>query len=80
MNANDATHSTTSIARRYVAAGNEIPIPVAKATYAATHRGHLGSNASVALGTIQPTMSRPRRDGVADRRVLSPAPVLIWQQ
>ena len=57
MKTNDATHNTTRIARRYVAVGKEIPMPVARATYAATHAGHLGSSASVAVGTIQPAIS-----------------------
>lgn len=54
INTSDATHNTTSTIRRNVAVGMEIPMPVARATYAATHAGHLGSSASVALGTIQP--------------------------
>ncbi len=29
---NDATHKATSAARRYVAVGKEIPMPVARAT------------------------------------------------
>jgi hypothetical protein len=29
---NDATHNTSSISRRYAAVGNEMPIPVARAT------------------------------------------------
>jgi hypothetical protein len=62
MKTNDATHNTTSIARRYVAVGKEIPMPLARATYAATHKGHLGSSVSVALGTIQPAISPPRRN------------------
>jgi hypothetical protein len=61
MKTRDAMHNTTSVARRYVAVGIEIPMPVAKATYAATQTGHLGSKASVALGTIQPASSPPRR-------------------
>lgn len=32
MKDNDAKHNATSIARRYVAVGKEIPMPVAKAT------------------------------------------------
>ena len=32
MKTNDATHNATSIARRYVAVGKEIPMPVARAT------------------------------------------------
>lgn len=80
MNTSDATHNTTSILRKYVAAGTEIPMPVARATYAATHTGHLGSSASVALGMIQPAISLPRRNCDAGRRALSPACVLIWQQ
>ena len=80
METNDATHNTTSIARSYVAVGKEIPMPVARATYAATHAGHLGSSASVAVGTIQPAISPPRRNRDAGRRALSPARVLIWQQ
>src|SRR5260370_13470554 len=51
MRTNAAAHNTTSIARRYVAVGKEIPMPVARATYAATHTRHLGSSASVTLGT-----------------------------
>jgi hypothetical protein len=62
MKTNDATHNTTSIARRYVAVGKEIPMPVARATYAATHAGHFGSSASVALGRIQPAISLPRHN------------------
>ena len=77
MKINDATHKTTSIARRYVAVGKEIPMPVARATYAATQAGHLGTSASVALGTIQPAISPPRRNRDAGRRALSPARVLI---
>src|ERR1041385_6453236 len=80
MKANDATHKTTSIARRYAAVGNEMPMPVARATYAATQAGHLGRSASVVVGTIQPAISRPRRNRGAGRRALSPARVLIWQQ
>ena len=76
----DATHKTTSVARRYVALGNEMPMPVARATYAATHAGHFGSRASVALGTIQPAISPPRRNRDSGRRVLSLARVWIWQQ
>jgi hypothetical protein len=62
MKINDDTHNSTSIARKYVAVGKEIPIPVAKATYAATHAGHLGSSANVAPGRIQPAISPPRRN------------------
>ena len=80
MKTNDATHTPTSIARRCVAVGKEIPMPVARATYAATHAGHLGSSASVALGMIQPAISPPRRNRDAGRRTLSPARILIWQQ
>jgi hypothetical protein len=80
INANDAPHNTTSIARRQAAAGREIPMPVARATYAATHTGHLGSNANVTVGTIQPAISPPRRTGDAGRRELSPARVLSSQQ
>ena len=58
----DATHNTTSIARKYVAVGKVIPIPVAKATYAATHAGHFGSSANVAPGRIQPAISPPWRN------------------
>jgi hypothetical protein len=32
MKTNEATHNATSIARRYVAVGKEIPMPVAMAT------------------------------------------------
>jgi hypothetical protein len=67
MKTNDAAHNPTSVARRYVAAGKEIPMPVARATYAATHTGHLGSSASVAPGTIQPAISPPRRNRDAGR-------------
>jgi len=80
MKTNDATHKTTSVARRYMAVGKEIPMPVARATYTATHMGHLGIRASVALGTIQPANSPPRRNHDAGRRALSPARVLLWQQ
>jgi hypothetical protein len=62
MKPNDATHIITSIPRKYVAVGKEIPMPVASATYAATQAGHLGSSASAALGTIQPAISPPRRN------------------
>jgi hypothetical protein len=65
----DATHETTSVVLIYVAAGNEIPTPVATATYAATHAGHFGSSANVAPGTIHPAISPPRR-----------GPGLLWQQ
>jgi hypothetical protein len=61
MNTSDATHKITSRIRRYAAVGREIPMPVARATYAATHAGHFGSNASIALGTIQPAISPPKR-------------------
>ena len=60
MNTSDATHNTTSIVRKYMAVGTEIPMPVASATYAATQAGHLGSSTSVALGRAQPASSRPR--------------------
>jgi len=80
MKTNDATHNTTSIARRYVAVGKEIPMPVARATYTATHAGHLGSNASVTLGTIQPAISPPRRNRDAGRRTLSRSRIAVWQQ
>jgi hypothetical protein len=80
MKANDAMHNTTSVARRYLATGREIPMPVASAKYAATHTGHLGSSASVMLGTIQPAISPPRRNRDAGRRPSSPARVLVWQQ
>jgi hypothetical protein len=80
MKIKDATHNATSIPRRQVAAGKEIPTPVARATYAATHAGHLGSKASVAVGTIQPAISLPRRNSEAGGRMLSPARVLRWQQ
>jgi hypothetical protein len=80
MKTNDTTHNATSIARRCVAAGKEIPIPVARVTYAATHTGHLGSNANVTLGTIQPAISPARRNRDAGRRTLSPARGLDWQQ
>src|SRR6267378_3183521 len=71
MKTNDATHNATSIARRYVAVGTDIPMPVARATYAATQTGHLGSSASVALGTIQLTIFPPRRNRDAGRRASS---------
>jgi hypothetical protein len=80
MRTNDATHNPTSPARKYVATGKEIPMPVARATYAATHMGHLGSSANVALGTIQPAISPPWRNRDAGWRALSPARVLVWQQ
>jgi hypothetical protein len=80
MKTRDATHNTTSIARRYEAVGKEIPMPVARATYAATHTGHLGISASVALGMIQPAISPPRLILDAAGRMFSPARVLIWQQ
>jgi len=80
MKTNDAAHNATSIARWQVAAGKEIPMPVARATYAATHTGHLGTSASVTLGTIQPAISPPRRKRDAGRRTLSPVRVLLWQQ
>ena len=80
MKINDATHNPTSVTRRYVAAGKEIPIPVARATYAATHTGHLGSNASVTPDTIQPAISPPQRNPGAGRQPLPPARVLISQQ
>jgi hypothetical protein len=62
MKSNDETHNATSIARKYVAVGKEIPMPVARATYAATQAGHFGSSASVAPGRIQPAISPPRRN------------------
>lgn len=67
MKTSDATHNTTSVARRQVAVGNEIPMPVASAIYAATQTGHLGSSASVTLGTIHPAISPPRRNRDAGR-------------
>jgi hypothetical protein len=67
MKSNDTTHNATSTARMYVAVGNEIPMPVARATYAARQTGHLGSRASVAPGTIQPAISPPRRSRDAGR-------------
>ena len=80
MKANDATHNTTSSNRRLAAVGKEIPIPVARATYAATHTGHLGISASVAPGTIQPAIAPTRRNGDAGRRALSPSRFADWQQ
>ena len=80
MKTNDARHNTTSVTLRYLAVGSEIPMPVARAKYAERQTGHLGSNASVALGTIQPAISPPRRNRDAGRRTLSPARILIWQQ
>jgi hypothetical protein len=80
MKASDATHNTTRVVRRHLAAGKEIPMPVASAKYAATHTGHLGSSASVTLGTIQPAISPLRRNRDAGRRALSPARILVWQQ
>jgi len=77
MKANDATHNTTNISRRCVAVGKEIPEPVASATYAATHAGHLGRSASVALGMIQPAISPQRLDRHAARRASSPACGLV---
>jgi hypothetical protein len=62
MKTNDATHNSTSIARKYVAVGKEIPISVARATYAATQAGHFGSSANVAPGRIQPAICPPRRN------------------
>jgi hypothetical protein len=77
---NSATLNSTSMARKYVAIGKLIPMPVARATYATTQAGHLGSSARVALGTIQPANSPPRRSRHASRRGLSPARILISQQ
>ncbi len=67
MKTNDATHKATSIARRYVAVGKEMPMPVARATYVATQAGHLGSNASVAVGIIQLANWQHTCSDIADR-------------
>src|SRR5260221_10513443 len=75
MKPNEATHNNTSIVRRYEAVGKLIPTPVARATYATTQAGHLGSNASVAPGRIQPATSPPRRNRDAGRRAWSSARV-----
>jgi hypothetical protein len=48
-----------------------MPMPLKRAIYAATHTGHFGSNAKVALGTIQPAISPPRRKRDAGGRALS---------
>jgi hypothetical protein len=50
------------------ATGREIPRPVNKATYAATHIGHFGITARIALGTNHPATenSFPARDGFDD--------------
>jgi hypothetical protein len=64
---NDATHAAKHITLSHVATGNEMPMPVARATYAATHAGHLGSSASAMLGTIQPAISLPRQNRDAGR-------------
>jgi hypothetical protein len=80
MNASEATHSPTSAVLRNAAAGNETPMPVARARYAATHTGHLGSRARRIPGTIEPAISPPHRHRDADPRARSLARVLVWQQ
>src|SRR5262245_39112723 len=76
----EAKHKPTRNVRKCVAVESERPIPVPAATYAATQTGHLGSSSNVAPGTIQPAISPLRRQGDADRRVLSPARVSFCLQ
>jgi hypothetical protein len=63
-----------------VAVGKEMPMPVARAMYAATQAGHLGSKASVAVGMIQPATSPPRRHRDTGRGAMPPARIWAWQQ
>jgi hypothetical protein len=56
-NDSDAMHAPTSAHRTPAAAGNEIPNPVAIATYAATHAGHFGITASAVAENSHPTTS-----------------------
>src|SRR5713226_1848356 len=79
-NPNDTVRKSTSSVRRCAAADMEMPRPVASASYATTQAGHLGSRASVALGTIQPAISRPRSHHDAGRRALYRPRVAVWQQ
>jgi hypothetical protein len=59
--ASDTTHKRTSIIRRYAAVVTETPIPVKRASQAATQMGHFGRSAKVALGRIHPAISPLRR-------------------
>jgi hypothetical protein len=75
-----ATHRISRDIRRLAALATEIPTPLNSATYAAIQAGHFGSKTSVALGTIQPTISPRRRNRDAGRGALSWQRVAIWQQ
>ena len=54
-------HVSNNPVRIEVATGIEIPMPVAIATYAARHIGHLGSTARITLGTIHLVLPSIRR-------------------
>lgn len=56
-----------------------MPAPLNRATYIATHAGHLGNKISVALGTIQPASSPPRRQRDAGGGVRPAFRVAFWQ-
>jgi hypothetical protein len=51
-NANVPRHIAVNPMRIHDAAASETPKPVAKAIYAATHIGHLGTKAKMVVGTI----------------------------
>ena len=54
------TQTAISEDRRYAAVEKEIPTPVANAMYVATHSGHFGIKARIALGTIHLAATTPR--------------------
>src|SRR5439155_17832967 len=61
MASNDPAHSTIAPVRKCDAAENEIPRPVAAATYAARQAGHFGKSARMAAGKTQPAAFRQGR-------------------
>lgn len=73
-NASDAVHRMTSKRRSKDAVEIEIPTPVASATYAATHAGHLGSSANTAPGMSQPATSPLRRASLQQAWLTSAPP------
>jgi hypothetical protein len=60
----ELTHNASSPNLILLAADIETPSPVPSAIYIATHAGHFGRIAMIALGTSHPAISRYRRVGI----------------
>ena len=78
-NISDAAQRNAIDARRCAAAGMEIPIPVASATYAATHQGTWEAEPARWSGRSSRGFRRHAAIG-ADHRAVSRAVVAAWQR